>query len=97
MAILRSFFLLQKLESFSLYERCSTALPCAGRTWMQRGMLAFTEASRSFQLLVLCTYTFHKAFFSYQSTQTQHMPSLSRNGKPTLIKVALTQKDTVMA
>ena len=63
MAILRSFFLLQKLESFSLYERCSTALLCAGRTWMQRGMLAFTEASRSFQLLVLCTYTFHKAFF----------------------------------
>jgi hypothetical protein len=54
------------LESFSLFERCSTALPCAGRTWMQQGMLAFTEASRSFQLLVLCTYTFHKAFFPYQ-------------------------------
>lgn len=30
---------------------------------MQQGMLAFTEASRSFQLLVLCTYTFHKVFF----------------------------------
>lgn len=40
---------------------------------------------------------FIKFFFSYQSTQTQHMPSLSRNGKPTLIKVVLTQKNTVMA
>ena len=42
-------------------------------------------------------WLFCEAFFSYQSTQTQHMPSLSRNGKPTFSKVVLTQKDTVMA
>ena len=30
---------------------------------MQLGMLAFTEASKSFQQLVLRTYTFHSFFF----------------------------------
>ena len=51
-------------RSFSLFERCSTARPCAGMTRMQLGMLVFTEASMSFQQPVLRTYNFQKAFFS---------------------------------
>ena len=61
------FFHLQKLEVFFSFERCSTAMPCAGRTWMQQGMLVFTEAFMSFQLPVLRTYAFQKAFFSYNN------------------------------
>ncbi len=66
------FFHLQKLEVFFSFERCSTAMPCAGRTWMQQGMLVFTEAFMSFQLPVLRTYAFQKAFFSYNNVINGH-------------------------
>ena len=51
------------LEVFFSFERCSTARPCAEKTSMQLGMLAFTEAFMSFQHQVLRTYTFQKFFF----------------------------------
>ena len=64
MAILPQAFSTSKSwRSFSLFERCSTAMPWAGRTWMQQGMLVFTEAFMSFQLLVLRAYAFQKFFF----------------------------------
>ena len=58
-----------------LFERCSTALPCAEKWCMQMWVLAFTDVCSACQQWVLRTYTFqsfflnsNNDFISYQDT-----------------------------
>ena len=79
------FFNSKELESFSLFERCSTARPCADKRYIQIRMLAFADGCSAHQHLVLRTYTFHKAFFSYYIITFFHL------------NLEITKKSTIFA